>query len=125
MSFRVVRLKITDSLFETVITNLSASDFPPQELKTLYALRWGIETSFRELKYSIGLTNFHAKKREYIAQEIFARLTMYNFAQMITSHVVISQAGRNLAYRANFTVAIHICRCFLRSLSNALSFFSA
>ena len=33
--------------------------------------RWGIERSFRKLKYTIGLTNFHAKKVEYILQEIF------------------------------------------------------
>lgn len=25
------------------------------ELKTLYHLRWGIETSFRSLKYTVGL----------------------------------------------------------------------
>jgi hypothetical protein len=118
MSFRVVRLKITDSLFETVITNLDSSFFPPHELKELYAMRWGIETSFRDLKYTVGLTNFHSKKRDYIAQEVFARLIMYNFAQMITLHVVISQAGKHLAFRANFTVAVHICRRFLRSLSN-------
>lgn len=118
ISFRVVRFKVTDELYETVVTNLDASDFPPRELKALYAMRWGIETSFRELKYSVGLTNFHAKKREYIAQEVFARLIMYNFAQMITLHVVISQAGKKLAYQANFTLAIRICKLFLRSLGN-------
>ena len=25
-------------------------------------MRWGIETSFRELKYAVGLTSFHSKK---------------------------------------------------------------
>ena len=119
MSFRVARLKITDELYETVITNLDASAFPLHELKELYAMRWGIETSFRDLKYAVGLTSFHSKKRNCIAQEIFARLIMYNFAQMITSHVVISQAGKHLVFQANFTVAVHICRRFLRSLSNA------
>lgn len=119
MSFRVVRFKVTNDLYETVITNLDAREFPPQELKKLYSLRWGIETSFRELKYAVGLTSFHAKKREYIAQEVFARLTMYNFAEMVTSHVVISQADRKVVYQANFTVAIHVCRYFLRPWSNA------
>ncbi len=40
--------------------------------KNLYASRWGIETSFRDLKYSIGLVNFHAKKKEGILQERLA-----------------------------------------------------
>ena len=37
-------------------------------------MRWGIETAFRELKYAIGLTCFHAKNPEYIKQEIYAKL---------------------------------------------------
>ncbi|NOJ73972.1 transposase [Paenibacillus alvei] len=40
-------------------------------------MRWGIETSFRALKYIVGLTNFHAKKRESITQKIFARMILY------------------------------------------------
>jgi len=119
ISFRVVRFKITDDAYETLITNLNQSDFPPEELKMLYNTRWGIETSFRELKYSVGLVNFHAKKREYIVQEIFARIIMYNFAEMITSHVVISKADTKHIYQVNFTVAIHICRHFLRLWNNA------
>ena len=119
ISFRVVRFKITDDSYETVITNLDALDFPPDELKALYHMRWGIETSFRELKYAVGLINFHSKKVEYIVQEIFARIIMYNFAEMITSHVVISKANLKYAYQVNFTVAIHICRHFLRILNKA------
>jgi len=114
ISFRIVRIKI-DDFYETLITNLDINDFSPEELKEIYRMRWGIETSFRQLKYSVGLTNFHAKKQEYITQEIFARLIMYNFAEMITSHVVISQADTKHSYQVNFTVAIHICRRFLRS----------
>ena len=78
-------------------------------------MRWGVESSFRELKYAVGLLNFHAKKREYIVQEIFARIIMYNFAEMIISNIVISQADTKHAYQVNFTVAIYLCRCFLRS----------
>jgi len=116
ISFRVVRFKITDDTYETVITNLRPDDFPPEELKKLYGMRWGIETSFRELKYSVGLTSFHSKKREHILQEVFAKIIMYNLAEMITSHVVISKADTLHVYQVNFTVAIHICRHFLRLL---------
>ena len=119
ISFRVVRFKITDDSYETVITNLNQSDFPPDELREIYRQRWGIETSFRELKYAVGLTCFHAKKQEYIVQEIFARIIMYNFALMITSRVIISQADTRHVYQVNFTAAIHICRHFLRLRNNA------
>ncbi|WP_076110722.1 transposase [Paenibacillus borealis] len=87
ISFRVVRFVLPNGAYETVITNLSATEFPPDEIKSIYNRRWGIETSFRALKYTVGLTNFHAKRREYITQEIFARMILYNFAEMINSHV--------------------------------------
>jgi hypothetical protein len=118
ITFRVVRIKIADDLYETIITNLSALDFPPDEIKSLYSMRWGIETSFRELKYTIGLINFHSKKREFIAQEIFARIIMYNFVEMITSHVVISKSDTKYAYQVNFTIAVLVCKLFLRLRNN-------
>lgn len=112
LPFRIVRFQITENSYETVVTNLDSVCFPPDELKRLYNMRWGIETSFRALKYTLGLLHFHAKKVEYIYQEVFARLIMYNFAEMITSHVIISKADSKYAYRANFSVAVHICRQF-------------
>ena len=119
ISFRVVRLLLDNGTYETLITNLDSFAFRPDTLKHIYKLRWGIETSFRELKYTIGLNNFHAKKQESILQEIFARIIMYNFAEIITSHVVISQAdSRIYCYKVNFTVAVHVCRRFLRSRGN-------
>ena len=114
ISFRIVRFKISDELTETLITNLDRDFFPADELKYLYHLRWGIETSFCQLKYTVGLSLFQSKKVEYITQEIFARLTMYNFCELITSHVVIQNKRRKYVYQTNFTAAVHICRQFLR-----------
>ena len=88
LAFRIVRFKLSDNSYETIITNLDRFSFSSHKLKELYHLRWGIETSFRELKYAIGLTSFHAKKVEYIKQEIFARLTLYNYCELITTHVM-------------------------------------
>lgn len=112
LKFRVVRFKLTENTHEVLITNLSKEDFGIEELKKLYAMRWGIETSFRDLKYTIGLSYPHSKKTEYILQEIFAKLTMYNFAELITSHVVIKQKNRKYPYKINFAAAVHICRNF-------------
>ena len=42
------------------------------------------------------------------------RFTMYNFCELITSHVVIQNKRRKYAYQTNFTAAVHICRQFLR-----------
>lgn len=118
ISFRVVRFVLSNGTYETVITNLSAADFSPDELGAIYNMRWGIETSFRALKYTVGLTSFHAKKQESITQEILSRMILYNFAEMMTSHVVISQMDKRHHYQVNFTVAVQVCRHFLRSRSD-------
>ena len=83
-------------------------------IKGLYARRWGIETSFRDLKYTVGMLDFHFKKVMCIHQEIYAHLIMYNFAEMITSHIVIEKKQRKYTYKANFSIAAHMCRLFYR-----------
>ena len=114
LDFRVVRFKIKEDCYECIITNLPKETFPAEEIKKLYAMRWGIETSFRELKYAIGLNCFHSKKTGHLEQEIYARLILYNFCEIITMDVVIEKKDTKHIYQANHTVAIHICRHFLR-----------
>ena len=112
LSFRIVRFRIAPDSFETIITNLDAALFPPAVIKYLYAMRWGIETSFRHLKYTLGLLHLHAKKVDFILQEIFAKLIMYNFCELITQSVVIHQGKRKYIYAVSFTHAVLICREF-------------
>ena len=121
LSFRFVRFEIGVGKYELLATNLTREDFSVEELKELYAMRWGIETSFRDLKYSLALSYFHSKKTEHISQEIFAKLTMYNFAELITSHIAVKQKSGEHPYKVNFAAAVHICReFFLKNISPSL-----
>lgn len=44
---------------------------------------------------------------------------MYNFAERITLHAVISRDnGRKWLYQANYTMGIHICLDFFRTHNN-------
>lgn len=113
ISFRVVRFAIKEGLYETVITNLPADQFPPPLLCELYHKRWGIETSFRDLKYTLALTHFHARKRPFIKQEIFSKITLYNFASLLRLHTVFTQPEGKHLYRVNTAFAAHIAREFL------------
>ena len=110
ISFRVVRFAVKEGLCETVITNLPANQFPPSLLRELYHKRWGIETSFRDLKYTLALTRFHSKKRPFIKQEIFSRMALYNFASMLRLHAVFTQPEGKHLYRINAAFAAHIAR---------------
>lgn len=51
---------------------------------------------------------------EYILQEIFARLTIYNFCERIITTIAIQQKNRKYTYQTNFTVAVFICREYFR-----------
>ena len=115
LKFRIVRIKISDDNYETLVTNLWDEDFSVEDIKKLYKLRWGIETSFRELKYHIGLIAFHSKKKDCMIQEIFASLIMYNFSMLITENILIDDDKHNkYRSRVNYAVAIHICINFFR-----------
>lgn len=118
ISFRIVRFKLSEDTYEVIATNLDKFEFPSQKLKEIYHLRWGIETSFRELKYAIGLTSFHARKPDYIKQEIYARLLLYNYCELITTHVIQQMEKKDKTKQVNFTVAIYICREYLRQKHN-------
>lgn len=52
LDFRIIRFSISEDIYETILTNLGALDYPPEKIKQLCASRWDIETSFRDLKYT-------------------------------------------------------------------------
>ena len=114
LTFRILRFPISDSSYECIVTNLPSEEFPPEQIKLLYYSRWAIEGSFRKLKYTIGLSNFHAYKPEYIKQEIWAKLIAYNITETLVNHTVIKQGNTKHEYKVNFSMAAHICRVFLR-----------
>lgn len=114
LSFRIIRFPLSDGSYECIVTNLPSGEFTSECIKKLYFRRWGIESSFRKLKYSIGLSNFHAYKPDYIKQEIWAKLIAYNITEILINHTVIKEKKTKHKYKVNFSVAAHICRVFLR-----------
>ena len=113
ITLRVLRFPISENSYENIITNLPNEEFSMEGIKYLYHLRWGVETSFRTLKYDLGTTHFHSKKRSYIQMEIFAKLTLYNFCSIIAGHAVISEGSKKHTYQVNFSVASKACHYFL------------
>ena len=114
LSLRIIRIELSDSCYENLITNLPELDFDFDDLKDLYHLRWDEETSFRDLKYPLCLKAFHSKKYEYIIQEVWARAILYNFCSEIAMAVEIPEKKRKYVYQVNYSEAIKICRDFLR-----------
>lgn len=112
INFRAVRFKISENDYETVYTNLDATEFPPQKIKELYNKRWNIEVSFRNLKYRIGLTALHSKKRQYILQEVFARLIMFNFTSKVAA--IAEKEQKEEQRIINFSEAARLCKKYFK-----------
>jgi hypothetical protein len=112
VKYRAVRFKIDGAEeYESIITNLDKDKFPADEIKKLYNLRWGIEVSFRHLKYSADLSAIHARNRNSIRQEIWARILLYNLC-MIMIQEAIKHKTKSLkyVYTVNITRCIHVIR---------------
>ena len=114
LPFRILKIKLGEDTYETILTNLPAETFSLSEIKKLYSMRWGIETSFRDLKYPLGLLNFHARKTDLIYQEIYAHLLLYNFVSLIMSSHKLECLTRKHDYKSSFSIAIHASRLFIK-----------
>lgn len=113
MRLRIVRFQLDNGNFETLATSLPRS-FTVDDLKEIYHQRWGIENSFRSLKYSTGLINLHGKRDDFVAQEIYAALTAFNLTSRIVQEVVVRQPKEGLyAYAVNFKMAVTLSKEFL------------
>ena len=116
-SARIVRLMLKDGKTQLLITNLDTEQFPPSALRELYARRWGIETSFRELKYTVGLIHLHSRKSDLVLQEIFAAFTVFNFTQAVTWSTDAGCGHSKYKRRVNFAHAVYLCCEVLRGKS--------
>lgn len=118
LAFRIVRFRLDNGSYECLLTNLPKEEFDLAALKDVYRMRWGIETSFRYLKHTIGLLYFHSKKIESIEQEIWARLILYNFCMTVTLKTGKKKQTARYLYKPNIANAVHICRRFLKTLTD-------
>ena len=65
LSFRIIRFPIGSNSYEIIITNLDRNIFDVKKIKKVYHLRWGIETSFRELKICHRINKFPCTKTRF------------------------------------------------------------
>ncbi len=100
-----------------------ATSLPPSftlaDIRELYHLRWGIETAFRDWKYTLGLVNLHGKSDAFAEQEIYASLTAFNFASRVCNEVVVRQPKNGVyAYKVNFKMAVMLCKRPARTVNS-------
>lgn len=124
MQFCVIKMEVAEDSYEYIITNLPYS-FNLEDLKTCYHWRWQIEVAFRYLKHANGLLYFHSKKPEYLKQEIYSNLILYNFGVFLANEAIRKNQKKKrritnkYQYEVDFSSALKISRkYFIRGRSS-------
>ena len=126
VKFRVCKIKIKDEdtnnkdTWEVLITNLDKEKFSLEKIKQLYHMRWGIESSFRKLKYDLGGIQFHSKQDDFVKMEIYSHMIMFNVVSQ-TSIQATTRKTRKYTYIINFKMAcIIVNRRYSKSSSDKI-----
>ena len=115
LQFRVVKIKTAEKTYEYLITNLPFS-FDLNDIKEIYHKRWGIEVSFRYLTHANGLLHFHCKKPEFLKQEIYANLILYNFGIFLANETADEnrrqkrKTDNKYTYEVDISTALKLAR---------------
>ena len=116
MRLRFHTFRLSSGEMEYLVTNLSEEEATDAELKELYALRWGVETRYNELKNKLEFIRFSGKSELIVKQDFFAYLTVMNLiAAAVHDANEIAQQKKKEAiqqydYKPNKTVAINILK---------------
>ena len=127
IEFRVLKIKNGDESYEYIITNLPYS-FDINDIKECYHWRWDFEVSFRYLKHANGLLHFHSKKPEFLKQEIYANLTLYNFGIFLANEAAKENDKKKrkktnkYQYSVDISTALKLARKYLIRKENNKKF---
>ena len=119
-SVRVVRVSLKSGEVETLITNLSESEFGANDFLNLYFLRWGIETAYDTLKNKLLIEKFAGRSPVAVLQEYYAMMFILNCISAMSATVnrklISCKADCKYQYRANVNLMIGYFKYRLSSI---------
>jgi hypothetical protein len=80
LTVRVIKLVLPSGEIETLITNLWDSSLSVEDFRSLYFMRWPIETKYDEVKNKLELENFTGQSVLAIRQDFYATMYLTNIA---------------------------------------------
>jgi len=110
LKLRIVNIKLPNGTIETLITNLPKKIANKDELKELYAERWGIETDNDILKNKLHIENFSGLKEIIIKQDFYSQIFMHNMLNEYRLHINLNmklkkeEKGNYKEYKTNINV---------------------
>lgn len=82
IELRVVRFMLNETTEEILVTNIPADELSVEEMKELYHLRWGIESSYNCAKNTIQLEDFSGISEMAVRQDFYAAMFLYNIGSI-------------------------------------------
>lgn len=83
LPIRLVRIELEDGGTEVLATNLRAEeDVSREDLKRLYAKRWGVETEIGKEKNIMGLESFSGLTPHSVTQDFYATVMLSNLQSL-------------------------------------------
>jgi Transposase DDE domain. len=112
LHLRMVRIELAEGVQQVLLTNLPDDTFPLEDLKTLYHLRWDIETVYNTLKSKMQLENFSGKLPQIIEQDFFVTIYLYNLISDIQQQSLLDAEKKKTKHemKPNENMAIGIVK---------------
>lgn len=110
IKLRLVKFPLDSGQIEVLITNLyDATLYPMEDLKSLYNMRWGIETYYGYIKQELQLGQFSGLAPICIEQDFAANLFLFNMQSLIEKQCLTFVEGigekRRLKYKVNKNIS--------------------
>ena len=87
VKLRIVRIVLDDGTVETLATNLYEAEITLEMFRTLYFLRWGVESKYYEFKERIQLEEFSGSHPTAIRQDFYISVFLSNLVSILKSDV--------------------------------------
>jgi hypothetical protein len=132
---RLVKVELDSGEIEVLATNLlDAEEVTREDLKTLYGLRWGVETFFDRLKNIYEVERFSGERVHSIKQDVYGMLFLATFESVLSkeaeaelardseqrAHRYEQQVNRCVSYSALLGKAVHLLLDTERSAEQTL-----
>lgn len=114
ITVRFVKVILDTGEEEVLMTSLlDSKEYPVEDFKNLYWLRWGIETYFDILKNRLNLENFTGKSSESVRQDFFSTIMVSNYESVMTAdaqEVLDSKKNNKYKQKINKSVSFNIIK---------------
>ena len=122
LKLRIINVVLPTGEVEKLATNILDDSFSISDFATVYAKRWGVETSYLMIKERLAIENFTSAKENLMLQDFYAATVTYNLMEIACMEQEAKRKtdgadeGKRNQYSANRNIVAHEVRKCLISV---------